>query len=321
MDGVWLLTLTEEENDDPVVVLVWDVVVVDEEISDSVTVTISVSSGLVKLWVELSELNVGDDDDELDWEVEISSDTSSLEREIELLVWMLVSVDNVDCNELISDSDTVTISVASVVTVDGILSVKVCTVAVVDAVMNGVVSIDDWLTVLDWNTVDDSVVNVDSELDTVSISSVVAVDKYVWLVLWTVVVRVTLISVSDIISKVKKIVSFKIFYWRWLLSVILNNFAKMLIASVCLKCILPVVTVDSVDAWVGICEELVAETEIVPTEDVSAVLSETSPTISVSEDVAVDVWDVNKVVDASVSLTISVTIKYQIHNQYIFRKT
>jgi hypothetical protein len=26
-------------------------------------------------------------------------------------------------------------------------------------------------------------------------------------------------------------------------------------------------------------------------------------------------------VDASVSLTISVTIKYQIHNQYIFRKT
>ncbi len=39
----------------------------------------------------------------------------------------------------------------------------------------------------------------------------------------------------------------------------------------------------------GICEELVAEKEIVPTEDVSAVLSETSPTISVSEDVTVDV--------------------------------
>jgi len=75
-----------------------------------------------------------------------------------------------------------------------------------------------------------------------------------------------------------------------------------------------VVAVVSVDTSVVICEGLAEETEIVSTEDISVVVPETLVRISVSYDVAVEVWDVDKVVDASVSLTISVTIKYQIHN-------
>ncbi len=204
IDDVSLLILIEENDDDWLVVVVWDVVV-DEEIS--------VASILVKVWAKLEELNVGDDV-ELDWEIEIVSDTSSVEGELEVLVWIVVSVDNVDCNEVISDSDMVTISVASLVTVDGVLSVMVWTLAVVDDVIDDVVSIDDWLTVLDWDTVDDKVVNVDSDTDTVSTSWVVAFSKYVWLVLRTVVVRVTLISVSDMVSKLKKTVMFQMLFFE-----------------------------------------------------------------------------------------------------------
>jgi hypothetical protein len=46
----------------------------------------------------------------------MNSETNSLEREIELVVGIGVSVDNVDCNELSSDSETVTIS-------DGVVSI------------------------------------------------------------------------------------------------------------------------------------------------------------------------------------------------------
>ncbi len=177
---------TEEEDDDEddwLVLLVSDAIV-DVEISDSVIVAIPVPSVLVKVWAELVELNVGDDD-EIDWEVEMVSYTSSLEREIELLVWIVVSVGNVDCDELISGSDMVTISVVSVVTIEGTLGV-----------------IDDWLIVLDW-------VNVDSDSDIVSSSPIVVVDVYIGLVLWRIVLRVPLISVSDIVSKVKKIICLK----------------------------------------------------------------------------------------------------------------
>ncbi len=196
------------------VTLVWEVaVIVDGEISDTVTVTVSDSSVLVKVWVVLPELNVGDDEDELGWEVEIASVTNSLEREIEPLVWTVVIVDKVDGNELITDSDAVTISVSSLVTVDGILSVVVWTIGVIDVVINCEVSLDDWVFRLVWYTVDSN-----SDTDGVSISSVVAVDKYVWLVLWTVVVAVgvTLNSVSDTVSKVKKTFIFKVFRLRWL---------------------------------------------------------------------------------------------------------
>ncbi len=62
-----------------------------------------------------------------------------------------------------------------------------------------------------------------------------------------------------------------------------------------------VVAVAPVDTWVVICDELGAETEIVSTEDVSVVVPETLVRISV--------WDVDKVVDASVSLTGSDTKK------------
>ncbi len=72
----------------------------------------------------------------------------------------------------------------------------------------------------------------------------------------------------------------------------------------------PVVAVVSVDTWVVICEELAVEMEIVSVEDIWTVLPETiSVTISVPKDVAVEFWDGDEVVDASVSPTISVTIK------------
>ncbi len=122
-----------------------------------------------------------EDDDDVDWVVRMTSETNSLEREIELVVWIVVSVDNVDCNELSSDSETVTIS-------------------------DGVVSIDDWLTIVGWETVIDT---VDSDSEIVPSSSAVVVDVTVWLVLWTILVGVILTSVSDMVSKVKKIVVFK----------------------------------------------------------------------------------------------------------------
>jgi hypothetical protein len=56
--------------------------------------------------------------------------------------------------------------------------------------------------VLDW-------VNVDSDSDIVSSSPIVVVDVYIGLVLWRIVLRVPLISVSDIVSKVKKIICLK----------------------------------------------------------------------------------------------------------------
>ncbi len=70
-----------------------------------------------------------------------------------------------------------------------------------------------------------------------------------------------------------------------------------------------VVAVVSIDNGEVSCGELAVETEIVSTEDVSVVLSETLVTVSVSKDVVVTLWDTDKVVDASVSLTTSVTIK------------
>ncbi len=72
----------------------------------------------------------------------------------------------------------------------------------------------------------------------------------------------------------------------------------------------PVVAVVPVDIWVVVCEELPLKTEIVWAEDISTVLPETPPvTVAVLKDVAVELCDGDKVVDASVSLAIPVTIK------------
>ena len=98
---------------------------VGDEISNSVAVPISVPAVLVKVWIELSELSVGNEDDRFDSAVTVTSETCSLDREIEVVVSTEVIVDNVDSNELNSGSDAVMISDAVVVTVDGTLSVSV----------------------------------------------------------------------------------------------------------------------------------------------------------------------------------------------------
>jgi hypothetical protein len=206
-------------------------------LEDAVTVIISVPVGntvsllVIDVWLEVWIGVVVDngDGDELEYGVELGkavwviSGVASLERVVEILLWIVVvnvvKVDNVDRNEEDGDSNMVFSAVSSVVGVVEAIVVVIWTVEKVDVVNDPEVWLDVWVTAVVGCVVNNVltisvIVAVLWEMDvdepsvaenaSVDVLSVIDVDDCGWLVLEPLeVVSITLDSVSVVVSRVK----------------------------------------------------------------------------------------------------------------------